>query len=150
MKINLTKKQYALLIKMLYLGDWMINAIKVEDERNKEVDELHSYILSFAKEYGMENMADKNEGGFFPSGAMDEDELVEESRENYNGEIFWEELIDRLAERDFRRKYSGKEIQAMKDWIERAGHKDEFTEKYAEEFEENGLNRLEISNDVII
>ncbi|PIZ74793.1 hypothetical protein COY07_00120 [Candidatus Peregrinibacteria bacterium CG_4_10_14_0_2_um_filter_43_11] len=146
MKINITKKQYALLIKMLYLGDWMINAIKLPDDRNREVDEFFSYILSFAKEFGMEDMTDEDEGEFSASRELDEDDLVQESMEAYNEETFWDELIDRLAERDFHRKYSTAEIRAMKDWIERAGHTDEFRDKYAEEFEKNGLDRLEIAD----
>jgi len=76
MKINITKKQYALLIKMLYLGDWMINAIKLPDDRNREVDEFFSYILSFAKEFGMEDMTDEDEGEFSASRELDEDDLV--------------------------------------------------------------------------
>lgn len=144
MKINITKKQYAFLIKMLYLGGWMINAIKLPDDRNKEVDEAFSYMLSFAKEFGMEDMVNKDEDEFSGSRKLEEDELIETSRENYNEENFWDELIHRMAERDFLRKYTKKEIEAMKDWIERAGKKDEFVEKYAEEFGENGLDRLEI------
>lgn len=149
MKINISKKQYALLIKILYLGDWMINSSKLPDNRNKEVDEVFSYILSFAKEFGMKDMVDKYEGKLLPSRNLEEDELVQTSTEGYDNENFWDELIHRMAERDFLRKYSKEEINAMEDWIERAGKKDEFVEKYAEEFGENGVDRLEVKNDNI-
>ncbi len=149
MKINITNKQYALLIKILYLGDWMINANELEDDRNKEVDEFFSYILSFAKDFGMKDMIDEYKGQYMGSRKLEEDELVQKSIEDYDDEYFWDELTNMMADRDFHRRYSKEEIEAMGDWIAREEKRDEFVEKYGKEFEKYGLERLEVKSDNI-
>ncbi len=144
MKINITKKQYALLIKMLYLGDLMINSHELPDDRSNEIDEVFNYILSFAKEFGMEDMISEYEGKLFPSGKIDQDELVQESIESYDDEVFWDELIDRMAGKEILNKYTEKEIINV-EWLGIEDEKEKIREKYFNEFKKNGLSTLEIN-----
>ena len=53
MKINITKKEYRLLLEMLYLADWMMNSQSVE-RRYKEHEELKKKIFPLYKEMGSE------------------------------------------------------------------------------------------------
>ena len=46
MEIKFTKEQYENLMKLVYLGNWMINAIRTDD-RVKKYDELKHYIFFF-------------------------------------------------------------------------------------------------------
>ena len=68
-KFTLTKDQYENLIKLVYLGNWMINGIRLHDEQIKEYEELEQYIFSFAKDAGMEKYIVYDDGSkkYFPS-----------------------------------------------------------------------------------
>jgi hypothetical protein len=145
MEIKLTKEQYESLLKLVYLGNWMINAIRLEDDRVKKYDEIEQYIFSFAKDAGLEKYIefDKEYNKFFPTREFEEDPELERYREEYEDEVFWDELADRLGARDFIREYGMEAIEKM-DPEERFIKEQEFIIKYEEEFEKNGLANLEL------
>lgn len=146
MKINFTKKQYLALLKLAYLGNWLANASRLQDEQIKEYEEAEDYIFSFAKEFGYDRYVDhepKDDGKYYPTRYFEEETDVETLREDYNNETFWEEAADRFGDRDFIKKYSKEEIEKM-DRDERFTKRMECEEKYEKEFEENGIDNLEI------
>lgn len=106
MKINFTKKQYEDLVKLIYLGTWMINAHRTDDII-ENYEDLEQYVLSFFKDFGMEKyiLFDEELNKFFPTKAFEEDTEVDQYIDEYNNDIFGEELIDRLARRDFIQVY---------------------------------------------
>lgn len=67
MKIDITKKQYKTLLKLLHLGTWMANAHRTDD-RIEEFDEFEQYVLSFFKDFGMDDSVEYDEDlkMFFP------------------------------------------------------------------------------------
>lgn len=144
MKINFTKKQYEDLVKLVYLGTWMVNAHRTDD-RVEKYEELEQYILSFYKDFGMENfiLFDEELKRFFPTKEFEEETDVEQYIDEYNNDIFCEELIDRLARRDFIRAYGEENLLKMT-WEERFEKEQPFIDKYDEEFEKNGIENLDI------
>jgi len=145
MEIRLTKEQYENLIKLVYLGNWMINAIRLKDERIKKYDDIEQYIFSFAKAFSLEKYIefDKEFNRFFPTREFEENTDIEQYREDYDDEVFWQELSNRLGSRDFYKKYGEEAIRKM-DQKERFLKEQEFIIKYEEELEKNGLDNLEI------
>jgi len=141
MEITLTCEQYKNLLLMIYLGNWMINAIKVHPDENFR--EVASYIYSFADSFGVKGLIDPKplKGKYFPTQAFDD--LTEPYIEEYDNEIFWEELADRLAERDLVREYGKKAIKKMS-VEERFGKRSKLADHYEEEFEKHGLDRITI------
>lgn len=144
MNLKLTKKQYKNLLKLVYLGNWLINAIRLEDDRIKKYDEIEEYIYSFAKKAGLEKYIefDKKFNKFFPTREFSDG--MYQYIEEYDDDAFWEELIDRLARCDFVKKYGQKTIRKMdlKELIEK---EQPFLDKYAKEFAKHGLKNLEIN-----
>jgi hypothetical protein len=142
MKINLTKKQYEILAKTVYLGNWMANAHRTgapDDPHMREYDDIADYIFSLAPEFGFS----KN---FEHDMVCDEHgKTTEVSRlhEEYDEEAFWSELCERLGERDFYRKYSESDWDKM-DGEERFIKMQECIIAYEEEFENHGIERIEI------
>ena len=63
--------------------------------------------------------------------------------DEFEDETFWTELTDRLADRDMLRILGDKKILKMTPEERFMTHHD-FEEKYEEEFEEHGIERLEI------
>lgn len=144
MKINFTKKQFENLLKLVYLGNWMANAYRTDDII-KKYEELENYVFSFAKEFGFAEYVDDelaDEGKFFPTRVFEETD-VNELHDEYDDETFWDEILDRLTDRDFVRKYGIEAIKKMSS-EERWEKMGEFEEKYAEEMEKYGIERLEI------
>ena len=68
---------------------------------------------------------------------------IENYRQEYEYEVLWEDLADRLARRDFIRKYGEDSIKKM-DRKERFEKEEPFVEKYEQEFEEYGIERIDI------
>ncbi len=144
MKINFTKKQYLTLIKLIYLGTWITNAHRTEDII-EEFEDLEQYILSFARDFGMEDevVYDDEIGKFF----LDEEFIVnsgiEEIIDEYDNETFWEELIHRLSERDLNERYGEDALSnmALEDVLMK---KMPLLEMYDTEFSENGLVNLRL------
>ena len=145
MDIKLTKDQYENLVKLVYLGNWMINGIRLHNEQVKKYEELEQYIFSFAKDGEMEKYIeyDTNSKKFFPTKELEMESDIENYRQEYEDEVFWEELADRLARRDFIRKYGEDSIKKM-DRKERFEKEEPFVEKYEEEFEKYGIERIDI------
>lgn len=143
MKINLTKKQYETLAKTVYLGNWMANANRTgrkDDPHIKEYEEIADYIYSFAKDFGF---PDDFEAGLEFSDGEEEPPEVSRLHEEYNEQNFWEELPDRLGQRDFYRKYSKEEREKM-DYEEHFIKMQECIIAWENELEEYGIERLGI------
>jgi hypothetical protein len=146
-KINFTKEQYETLIKAVYLGNWVVNATDAEAV-DESFDALEEYILSFAKDFGLEKYVDYDEGEqkFYASCEFEGGD-VEEHIQRYDDSTFWEKLIFNLAERDLVHKYGERALEKMDD-AERFGKEQEFLEKYEQEFSRNGIGNLVIKSKV--
>jgi len=144
MNIHMNKEQYAVLIKIIYLGNWMINAIRAENQV-KKYDEIESFILSFAKEAGMDTCVhyDPQEKIFYPSEELAESPEIRKYIDEYDNDTFWSELIHRLARRDFIRSCGADAVMKMP-VEERIEKEHPFTERYEKEFKKSGVDNLEI------
>lgn len=131
------------------MGSWIVNSVRSGAEGNKRIkkyEDLEQYIYSFAKEFGLDNLVEheKEDQEFFPTFELEEGETME-LIDYYDEESFWEELINRLGERDFAREYGAENIKKMS-FEERIRKDHHFLEKYYEEIGKNGLENLEIAD----
>jgi len=147
MKIELTRKQYEALIKLIYLGEWVINAYRTDD-RLREFEEVEQHILSFYEEFGMERNIcfDKELKRFFMTREFEAESHVHDYIDEYNENTFWDELIFRLARRDLIERYGEEAIKNM-DLEEMMQKEGVFIDEYEEEFERNGIKNLVIGKD---
>src|SRR3989344_8946192 len=111
-KIELTKEQFLTLMKVVYLGNWMANANRTggkDDPNVKEYEEISDYIFSLASRFDLEKyISHEAEDGdkYFLTNEFEEKTDVHRLHEDYDEETFWDELPERLGERDFYRMYS--------------------------------------------
>lgn len=85
----------------------------------------------------------KEDGIMYPSEELDTDTVIEGSISGYNEDMFRRELIDKLAMRDFEKKYGEAVLQKMS--IEEILSKQKpFIEKRENEMEDFGLDRLQV------
>ena len=142
MQITLTKEQYEKLMELVYLGNWMMNSYR-GDERIEEYDRTAEHLLSFAPSSGLQDRVefDEFEGRYFPSHKFDED--LKPFVDDYDDDVFWNVLIDRLAERDLIRAQGEETVDKM-DWEEYSRNIETYIKKYEKEIDESGVEHLEI------
>lgn len=148
MKIHFTKKEYRLLLDMIKMADWVLNAHSVEKEEFKATEHYRAIsqkIMSYAKEAGSEDRVtfDQQLERYFTTYDYEMEGEYMELVRKFEDETFWDLLIQRLAERDFLDqtpesvgiKMSNEDIYAR---IE------ELKEPYGEELSECGIDNLKI------
>ncbi|MFO7733930.1 MAG: hypothetical protein R6X21_09810 [Candidatus Aminicenantes bacterium] len=145
MNIQLTKEQLETLVKLVYLGNRMANDWRTDDIL-EEYDEVESLVLAAAQKHGLGDFVEFEEdsGKALPSGELEE--KMAEITDFYNDNTFWDQLIYRMADRDYVRKYGEDSLEELytEQGIERERP---LVERYEKEFNEHGLDRLEVRRD---
>lgn len=150
MQIDFTKVEYRDLLDMIYIADWVLNAHKMADDpRTKRYGKLEQKILSYAKEMGFEHlvMYEPKFEKYYPTSTFEDLSSAYNFIKEYDNDTFWEELMDRLAERDLIEQEGGLSNVLRLSVEERLEKQWRLEEKYAVEFEENGLDNVRIDQD---
>ncbi len=146
MKIEFSKAEYRTLIELLYLAEWMLIAYdEAPDPKKERYYLLCQKLYASAKAMGCENLIEfsKELRAFAPTQKLEELASLRETVETYNGETFWEELVDRLVERDITALLPtmAKEPETPEEYSTLASP---LIEKYTDEFSSNGIRRLKL------
>jgi hypothetical protein len=145
MNLQLTKEQLTSLVKLVYLGNRMANDWRTDDVI-EEYDEVESLVLGAAQKAGLGEYAEHDEETrkAVPSGELEE--KMAETVDFYNDNCFWDQLIYRMADRDYVRKFGDEALDEI--YTEKGMERERpLIEKYEKEFNENGLDRVEIRRD---
>lgn len=153
MQIEFTKEQYEKLIMMVNMANGVLGLLgdHIEDKKYKEmsgkVEEVENYILSFAENFGSGSLVEKWDGKIILNDKTSE--KFQEIMDDYDDFILFDSLANKLAWRDFRKTYSREEIDKMAE--KNGGYFGveiyDFEKKYWDEFDERGIDRLEIKKD---
>ncbi len=145
MEIELTRREYRLLLDLVYLARWVIAANDVGGEKSgPDHLMLVQKVLSYASDMGMGELvdADRRRNEYFATRKFEDGE-VREFIDRYDDACFWDELISRLARRDLWADSESGDPEQME--------RDEFwkrvialEEKYSEEFSTKGVERLHV------
>ena len=140
-KIELTRDQFFRMLKLVYLGRWMVNSHR--DEPDKSMEDIEQYMYSAATIFGYDSMVefDQSYKKFFPSAELEEtmDTIIQE----YDDYTFWDELAWRMAERDFTQKFDHAQVLCMTS-EEIFREKNVLADKYFQEFSTNGIDNLSL------
>lgn len=147
MTVNLSKEQFETLIKAVQAGASVYGILgdSVSEEYKKESDDiekLRSYLLGVATDYGFEDMTEMFMGKMIMSDEWSE--KLHEVIDEYNNETFWHELETRLGKRDFWRTITEAERAEIENDNWYPSRINDVYEKWGEEFEKYGIDRLEI------
>src|SRR5690625_4976755 len=142
MKINFTKKQYRLLLDLVYIGRFVINGIRTSDQILEEYEEIQQYVYSFAKKMGCGDLVEYNRESnmFYETNEFDK-MVMERYIEEYDAEVLWKELATGLEERDVMKCSTGKDEIKPEELIMKIWAREE---EYNEEFYENGLDNVKV------
>ena len=98
MQIELDRRQFRLLLDMVYIGNWVLNSTR-GDDRFKEYDDLESKLFALCRSNGMKVLAQDWEGTVVPSQAYAEGG-IHEAIAYYEDNVFYEILAEELSRRD--------------------------------------------------
>jgi hypothetical protein len=145
-EIKLTPQQYEDLVKLVYLGNYLINNFRSDQELDR-FNALESYVFSRAKDFGLAWVMDMDEetGEIYPSREFSQAEEVSLFIEDFVENSFWDELINRMTSRDLFRKYGQQVVESMP-WEDLMKKEEPVFQKYVNEIEMNGVENLEIVN----
>ena len=146
MDINFTKEQYLTLIKAIEAGNSVYGIIgdemrKKYKKQSIDIEDLLTYLLKFADDFGLKNITENIEGKLYLKGEFSD--AIQGDVNEYDNSIFWDELIMRLGKRDFSNTITNEEqeyIDQNDGWLpERI---QECYDKWRKEFEKHGLDNL--------
>ncbi len=143
MKIDLTEEQYVKLLKVLYLGTWTTDAF--EGEWSGEFSDLEQQVFSYAKDFALEDRVvyDGDTKTYSYAPEFEKNSGVVQIINAYDDDVFWYELVHRMAERDFIRAHGTGTIGRMS-IDERFQRADEYVSWYEEEFGAHDIENLAV------
>lgn len=139
MNFELNEAEYKKLIELVYLGEWMINAQHDPEFQDEEATGLLQRLL---RAHPIEDIDQDAETGDYFMHQRWTERLFDEYIADYDDHTFWDELTERLAQRDLARR-RGVEPDAINrddDLLELKP----IEERYRRELEEHGLDRLDL------
>ena len=132
---------------MVEIAEWVLNSHRTDpSDEIKKYSEIYQKVLSYAKEMGFENLItyDKNLGGYYATFEYEESEHMRYI-EQFEDDVFWEALPNRLAMRDLVKQVGEKRYMEM-EFEERAIKLVELESIYYKELNENGIDNLRFEN----
>ena len=142
MKVMFTPKEYARLLELVHLGMQVITAHQGhETPAALRYAEIEQKLFDLATPLGCADYVTVgSDGRLAPSEKIMEDERLSKIMGDHNNDVFWHELVARLADRDLaseqaRQSMSGKGGPP----IDADGRLREMEDAYWDEFEKNDL-----------
>ena len=102
MKAAFTAKEYRQLLELVHLGMWVVTSYQGEDTAAaKRYYDFDQKLLELATAAGCADLVEKHEDGSLqPAPKLSEDERVREIQNEFQNDVFWHELVARMADRD--------------------------------------------------
>jgi hypothetical protein len=136
MNIELTEKEFRLLLDLVYTGNWIMNSAR-GDDRIEDYDNLQEKIFQLCPEHGMRALVTKWYSHTFPSPAYERGG-IHEAIADYEDAVFFDILAEEMARRDLENGETLPETDP--ELIERIN-------RYFDEFEKNGIDNLVIEGE---
>lgn len=139
MRIDLSREQYLTLVKLLQIGNWPLGLTEANHELVTKAEDLEQYIFSLAREFevGDKVYYDKDEEYYYLS--EDLKDTVEAIIDEYEEEVFWDQLTHKLATIDLK-----KEVDLNATIEQKINRLFQLKARYEKYFLENGLDKMDI------
>ncbi len=147
MNVEISKEEYIDLLDLLHMAGWILVAHKTEDDpRMGRYDSILQKFYALAKDAGAANLIEYDPVGakHYPTREFEESSDAMVFVDEFVDHSFWDELIVRFAERDAARMAGGYEQLNQLSHEDQHALEDPIEDRYSEEFDEYGIDRLEI------
>lgn len=142
MKIDFTKEQFKILMELAYLGNSVVNDFNVPSEIEKKYENMENYIYSFCNNFGYREYVDYSDeyNLYFPTHKFDKE--VEPKIKSYDENVFYRELVSKLAKRDAEKEF--KRSVNQDNFNEFLKLQFQIEEKYDDELLNNDLKNVKV------
>jgi hypothetical protein len=143
MKVSFTAKEYRQLLELVHLGMWAVTAYQGEETAAaKRYFALDQRLLGLATDMGCADLVEELEDQTLqPAPKLSEDDRVRDIQSEFQNDVFWHELVTRLAERDVAGGETKRTIETP--GVEPPPSREDLVKKvearYWDEFEKNDL-----------
>ncbi len=143
MKASFTAKEYRQLLELVHLGMWAVTGYQGEDTpAAKRYFNLDQKLLELAAEMGCADLVELGaDGTRQPAPKLAEDERVRDLQSEFQNDVFWHEMVARLADRDLAGEQGKRSMDTP--GVEPPPSTDErlkkIEDRYWKEFEKNDL-----------
>lgn len=131
MQLELSNREFRLLLDMVYIGNWVLNSTR-GDDRFADYDNIESKLFSKCSSCGMSVLAEPWEGIVIPSRAYEEGG-IHEAIAYYEDNVFYEILAEELSRRDM--DYAEINDENYDEIVSRMN-------RYMSEFQNSGIDHL--------
>lgn len=142
--LTLSPSEYTALVEMIQIADWVITAHEDEESQQSEpYRAVRNKVLSHVEGTDLKDRFEYNDimGGYAETAEYEVSGRYRELLDEFENQTFWEELVERLADRDVVDSIGEDVVDAMSA-IERYETREPYCETYIEEFKQNGLSNL--------
>lgn len=146
MKFSLTNKEYRLLLELVHLGMWSVTGYQGEETpAAKRYFGLDQKLMEAAGSFGCGELVEtRDDGSLQPSSKLAEDEDLREIQNEFQNDVFWHELVTRLADRDLSAEQGRRGVETP--GVDPTPSSEEVTkrieDRYWKEFEKNDLENV--------
>ena len=139
--MELTPAQLKRLVELAYIGEWTVNSRHSIDFQDDEATAALQSVLGLSSTLVDDIERDVETGNYYLDPEW-VDKIQDRFIADYEDHVFWDELIERLAQRDLakQRGVSMEEIDRDED----VGELRPLENRYRDELETSGLDRLGI------
>ena len=132
MHIELSNKEFRRLLDLVYIGNWVLNSTRPENDRFADYDQVESKLFGLCAGNSMQALVEMWNGEFVPSRAYAEGG-IHEAIAYYEDNIFFQILAEELSRRDM--DYADITPENYDEMLQRM-------DRYMEEFEASGVDHL--------
>lgn len=132
MQIELSNKEFRRLLDLVYIGNWVLNSTRAENDRFQDYDQVESKLFGQCARNGMHTLVEIWNGSFVPSKAYAEGG-IHEAIAYYEDNVFFQILAEELSRRDM--DYADITPENYDEMLQRM-------DRYMEEFEASGVDHL--------
>ena len=145
-KLELSRRDFRALLDVLEIADWVVNAYRSEEPADTAaMRALEQKVLALAEQFGCGELVeyDPQEKRWWMAREFEETSDALQFLQEFENDNFWEQLSDRLVERDLRRQLGEAALKRL-DPEELEEKEEPYRTLYGEEFLTHGVERLEI------
>lgn len=146
MKVSFTPKEYRQLLELVHLGMWSVTAYQGEETAAaKRYFDLDQRLLELATAFGCADLVEEREDKTLqPAPKLAEDDRVRDIQSEFQNDVFWHELVARLADRDLAGEQARRSMETP--GVEPPPSREEqlkkIETKYWDEFEKHDLTHV--------
>ncbi len=143
MKVSFTTKEYTRLLELVHLGLSVAGA-RADDPATmpERYEDVAQKVFALAEVFGCADLVETDVNGeLFPNEKLTEG-AVQERFDAFAEDVFWSELVTRLATRDLRQEVGAEAVEAEELPPEHEAKLGEHEDAYWREFEAHGVDHL--------